>query len=106
MDDRHKPQGFRIPESFLNQLGEYTQGYMLLVCNEAGDLYIHEAYDNAVIKLGLINFADMHISAALTHMHNMALKEEEYVENIQDALENLDEGKDDDEDDEDDDRGF
>lgn len=103
MDAHHNGQGFKLPESFLNQLGEYTRGYMLLVCNEAGDLYIHEAYDNAVIKLGLINFADMHISAALTHMHNMALKEEEYIENTLENIDNKDKGKNNQEDDEDDD---
>ena len=99
MDDRHKSQGFKLPESFLNQLGEYTQGYILLVCNEVGDLYVHEAYDNAVIKLGLINFADMHVSAALTHMHNIALKEEQYIENIQEGLDAADEDGEDDEED-------
>lgn len=112
MDAHHNDQGFRLPESFLTQLGEYTRGYMLLVCNEAGDLYLHESYDNAVIKMGLINYADMHVSAALTHMHNMALKEEEYIEKIQDALDNAsDKAHEDDEDDDDDEdsekyRGF
>lgn len=76
--------GFTIPQSFLNQLEEYTRGYMLLVCNERGELYAHEAYDNPVIKLGLVNFADMHISAVQKHMHNVALKEEERLENPED----------------------
>lgn len=77
MDEDQNSHGFIIPDSFLTQLEEYTRGYMLLVCNDKGELYAHEAYDNPVIKLGLINFGDMHISAALKHMHNMALKEEE-----------------------------
>ena len=103
MDAHYNEQGFRLPESFLTQLGEYTRGYILLGCNEAGDLYVHEAYDNAVIKMGLINYADMHVSAALTHMHNMALKEEEYIEKIQDAIDNASENNQDDEDDDDED---
>ena len=77
MDEDKNSHGFIIPDSFLTQLEEYTRGYMLLVCNDKGELYAHEAYDNPVIKLGLINFGNMHISAALRHMHNMALKEEE-----------------------------
>jgi hypothetical protein len=77
MDENDHSHGFSIPESFLTQLGEYTRGYMLLVCNERGELYAHESYDNPVIKLGLINFGDMHINAALKHMHNMALRDEE-----------------------------
>jgi hypothetical protein len=77
MDDTPKKPGFTIPESFLNQLEEYTRGYMLVVCNERGELFVHEAYDNPVIKLGLVNFADMHVSASQQHMHNMALMAEE-----------------------------
>lgn len=84
MDNDNEDHGFMIPNSFITQLGEYTRGYMLLVCNEKGELYAHESYDNPVIKLGLINFGDMHISAALKHMHNMALKDEEIMEGFDD----------------------
>jgi len=93
--DKHDEEdpGFMIPNSFITQLGEYTRGYMLLVCNEKGELYAHESYDNPVIKLGLINFGDMHITAALKHMHNMALKEEETIEGFDDESdENDDDG--------------
>ena len=79
-EDNEEDHGFMIPNSFLTQLGEYTRGYMLLVCNEKGELYAHESYDNPVIKLGLINFGDLHISAALKHMHNRALRDEETME--------------------------
>jgi hypothetical protein len=93
MDHHENNHGFSIPETFLTQLGEYTRGYMLLVCNEKGELYAHEAYDNPVIKLGLINFGNMHISAALKHMHNMALKdEEELMGGFEDDGENEDLG--------------
>ena len=80
MREDNKDHGFTIPESFLLQLSEYTRGYILLVCNERGELFAHEGYDNPVIKLGLINFGEVHISAALQHMHNVALKEEERLE--------------------------
>lgn len=83
--------GFLLPKSFLNQLGEYTRGYILLVCNERGELFAHEAYDNPVIKLGLINFGEMHLSASIEHMHNMALKEEERLEHSEDKEDNDDE---------------
>jgi hypothetical protein len=82
MDNQSNPHGFMLPESFLTQLSEYTRGYMLLVCNEKGELYSHEAYDNPVIKLGLINFADMHIAATLSHMHNANLHIEDDEEDI------------------------
>jgi hypothetical protein len=91
MDDNQDSAGFLIPDSFITQLGEYTRGFMLIVCNEKGELFAHESYDNPVIKLGLINFAEMHASAALRHMHNMALKEEEYLEKMDDDTDDSDE---------------
>ena len=91
MHNDNEDHGFMIPSSFITQLGEYTRGYMLLVCNEKGELYAHEAYDNPVIKLGLINFGDMHISAALKHMHNMALKDEELIEGFDNESDDEDE---------------
>jgi hypothetical protein len=96
MEDNPNPHGFLIPESFLTQLGEYTRGYMLLVCNERGELFSHEAYDNPVIKLGLIKFADLHVSAALEHMHAVALREEQHHEEADNNTEDKqDEGEDD-----------
>lgn len=82
-----KQRGFQIPASFINQLEEYTRGYMLIVCNEKGELSAYEAYDNPVIKLGLINFADMHVSAEQRHMHDVALKAEEQSNEISDEPE-------------------
>ena len=77
MEEDKNSRGFTIPKSFLTQLGEYTRGYMLLVCNEKGELYAHETYDNPVIKLGIVNFAELHVDAIQKHMKNMALREEE-----------------------------
>jgi hypothetical protein len=80
MEEHENNPGFVIPKSFLLQLSEYTRGYMLLVCNDKGELYAHEAYDNPVIKLGLANFAEMHVNAVQKHMHNIALQEEERLD--------------------------
>jgi hypothetical protein len=77
-----------IPTSFLSQLSEYSRGYILLVCNDKGELYAHEAYDNPVIKLGLVNFADMHVAAIQKNLHNNALKEEERLESEDDSSDN------------------
>lgn len=87
MEEHQDSRGFTLPKSFLNQLGEYTRGYMLLVCNEKGELYAHEAYDNPVIKLGIVNFAELHVDAIQKHMKNMALKEEESLD-VEDGEEN------------------
>ena len=62
---------------------------MLLVCNEKGELFAHETYDNPVIKLGIVNFAELHVDAIQKHMKNIALKEEESF-NIEDGEEGED----------------
>jgi hypothetical protein len=89
MEEDKNSRGFTIPKSFLTQLGEYTRGYMLLVCNEKGELYAHETYDNPVIKLGIVNFAELHVEAIQKHMKNIALKEEESF-NVEDNEEGED----------------
>lgn len=94
MEDDSNDHGFMLPESFLTQLNEYSRGYILLVCNERGELFAHEGYDNPVIKLGLINFAEMHIAAAVQHMQNMALKQEEEMEGTRPPPEDDDEDDD------------
>lgn len=98
MEENTNNRGFMIPKSFLAQLGEYTQGYMLVVCNERGELYVHESFDNPVIKIGLIKFADLHVTASIDHMQNTALLVEE-----ENAFIEIENGNDDDEDDDDDD---
>jgi hypothetical protein len=89
MEQDQNSRGFTIPKSFLTQLSEYTRGYMLLVCNEKGELFAHETYDNPVIKLGIVNFAELHVDAIQKHMKNIALKEEESF-NIEDGEEGED----------------
>ena len=105
MEENSNNRGFMIPKSFLSQLGEYTQGYMLVVCNERGDLYVHESFDNPVIKIGLIKFADLHVTASIDHMQNTALLVEEENAFIEIEGGNDEEEDDDDDDDEDDEEG-
>lgn len=47
---------FKLPKSFLNQLGEFTTGYVLITVNNAGEFetFIHS--DSPVIRLGLSQF--------------------------------------------------
>jgi hypothetical protein len=104
MEDYENSEGFMLPKSFLTQLAEYTRGYMLLVCNEKGELFAHESYDNAVIKLGIVNFAEMHANAIQKHLKNVALKEEQESE-IEVELDITDD-EDDEDDDEDDDEQY
>jgi hypothetical protein len=85
-DYEQSSEGFSIPKQFLAQLDEYSVGYMLFVCNERGEIFLHDSYDNPIIKLGLVNFAEMHVNAAQKVMRNIAIEEEQnnYEDNDED----------------------
>jgi hypothetical protein len=70
-------EGFQIPQEFIHRLNEYTQGYLLFVCNEAGEISSYESFDTPIIKLGLYNFAQIHANAYHNHMDQKAFKLEE-----------------------------
>ena len=76
--------GFNIPKQFISQLEEYTRGYILIVCNEKGELSAYESFDNPVIRLGVVSFTEAHINAIQKHLHNMALREEEKLSGEED----------------------
>jgi hypothetical protein len=71
------PEGFQIPEDFIHRLNEYTRGYLLVVCNEEGAITSYEAFDNPIIKLGLLSFTKTHVDAYHEYRKNKALKHEE-----------------------------
>lgn len=71
------PEGFQIPEDFIHRLNEYTRGYLLVVCNEEGEITSYEAFDTPVIKLGLLSFAKTQIDAYNAYRDGKALKREE-----------------------------
>ena len=50
---------FRLPRSFLTQLGEFTNGYLLVTVNEAGQFEVHMQADSPVVRLGLARFSTM-----------------------------------------------
>jgi hypothetical protein len=86
----NEQEGFQLPQEFINRLAEYTQGYLLIVCNEAGEITACESFDTPVIKLGLFNFARMHVNAYHDYMDHKAFTAEQ----------NCNSGDDDDDDDE------
>jgi len=69
--------GFKLPKQFLEQLNEFSRGYYLVVCNELGNLESYESFDNPVVQLGVLNYADAQVSAMQKHLRNCALRDEE-----------------------------
>jgi hypothetical protein len=58
-----KPK-FDIPESFLERLGEFSNGgFILTIINDDGNPVIYHAYDNAISQLGLQKFLSSWLEA-------------------------------------------
>lgn len=70
------PEGFQIPEDFIHRLNEYTRGYLLVVCNEEGEITSYEAFDTPIIKLGLLSYAKTQIEAYHAYRCDKALQRE------------------------------
>lgn len=47
---------FKLPSSFISQLGEFTTGYVLITVNEGGEFETFIQADTPAIKLGLNKF--------------------------------------------------
>ena len=45
---------FKLPESFLNQLNEFTNGYYLIVVNNQNNLETYFEFPNQITELGII----------------------------------------------------
>jgi len=75
-----RSKGFKLPDKFIEQLGEFSRGYYLVVVNELGEIESFEGFDNPAIKLALINFVDAQVSAMQQHLRNKALHVEEMIE--------------------------
>lgn len=58
-----EPKQFRLPVSFLNQLNEFTNGYLLLVINDKGDFELITEYDQPAHELAFIKFLEQYLTA-------------------------------------------
>jgi len=50
---------FKLPKSFLTQLGEFSHGYVLIVVNEQGEFESFMQADTPAVRLGIIRFAEI-----------------------------------------------
>lgn len=54
-----KPTSFKLPQSFLSQLNEFTLGYLLITVNEAGEFETFVKADTPITRVGLIKFSEL-----------------------------------------------
>lgn len=83
-----KKSPFKLPESFLNQLSEFTNGYYLVTVNEDMNFETYFEFPSQVVEEGIINHIDIEIND-----FQMQLRD-----NIQNRVEEMVEDEDEDED--------
>jgi hypothetical protein len=52
-------KSFQIPESLLNQLNEFTNGFLLIAINDKREFEVYHKTDGVADYMGLVNFADI-----------------------------------------------
>lgn len=52
-------KSFQIPDSFLNQLNEFSQGFLLITINDKREFEVYHKTDGMADYIGLVNFADI-----------------------------------------------
>lgn len=50
---------FQIPDSFLSQLNEFSQGFLLITINDKREFEVYHKTDGMADYMGLVNFADI-----------------------------------------------
>lgn len=70
-----KKDSFKIPESFLNQLEEFTTGYYLVALNEVGEFTTHPYFPTPASAMALINFVEIDSSALQESLRIRATEE-------------------------------
>jgi len=63
---------FKLPQSFLNQLGEFTRGYYLITVNDQNEFETFFHHDDEVTEMALINYVDIQSGALQDMMRNQA----------------------------------
>lgn len=63
-----RPNSFKLPQSFLSQLGEFTTGYFLVTVNEQGQFETFVQADNPVTRLGMLKFTGMILDTLETNL--------------------------------------
>ena len=54
-----KPKSFKLPQSFLSQLNEFTLGYVLVTINEAGEFETFVRAENPMTRVALVKFTEL-----------------------------------------------
>lgn len=69
-----KPKPFRLPDSFLNQLSEFSNGYYLVVVNDEMNVEAHYDFPNTVTALGLIQHLEIDTAKLQSELINSGME--------------------------------
>lgn len=58
-----KPKPFKLPEAFIKQLEEFTNGFHLVVVNSQNEFETYVWYPDSVSELALLNYLDIQSTA-------------------------------------------
>lgn len=61
MSKQNKP--FKLPEAFISQLKEFTNGYHLVIVNDKYEFETYPWYPNKTVEMALLNYIDIQSTA-------------------------------------------
>lgn len=87
-----KKKPFKLPQAFLNNLDEFTNGYYLITINEIGEFETFMNFPSPVSEIALLNFVDVQ-STALQERNRQRIADETAGVDDEASAEEDDEGE-------------
>ena len=71
-----EPKPFKLPEAFITQLKEFTNGFHLVVINNEHEFETIAWYPTKVVEMGMLNYIDIQSSAVQEIIRQRAVDKE------------------------------
>lgn len=77
MTNKNKDSPFELPESFLNQLNEFTNGFILVTLNDKREPDIYQQFHSVFDYQGMINFLEIYTGQEQEKLRSEGIMDEE-----------------------------
>ena len=67
---------FKLPEAFINQLKEFTNGFHLVTINSQDEFETHVWYPNKIVEMAMMNYTDIQSTAIQEIVRQRAVESE------------------------------